>query len=251
MISSFLEYISESSHPGGSRAVEYANDVINLIKRQASPGGDYIEIRELEYNDDHQFDLVIKVRWDSNPNMTQDDHFNKLTWEKINFDRYGFAVDANMKIDNQDLVVPEVTIILILNPDRDPDLYSELKYRLVDIITHELYHTRQIGWNRHPFNVRPSSNKARKEAKHSFKYFLLPDEVDSMVNGMYARSKEQDMPIDQVFDKYLIPFIQSGKITKEQYFKVLKTWVHRALELHPDALFTQNSEKIQKIIDLI
>ena len=251
MIRSFLEYVAEGRDPGQSRIIKYADDVINIVSKIKSEDDSYVESRELEYDDSNKFDLVIQVKKDADPNLEKDSHFHRLSWEKINFDRYGFAIDANTRIDKMDLMIPEIIVTLIVDPNREPDLYDELRYRLIDIISHEINHTDQIGWNRKPFKVRPSSNSDRNGAKNSFEYFLLPDEIESMVKGMYMRSKNEDVEIDKIFDKYLYPFLESGKITTDQYLTVLKAWVEHTLENYPDAKLSTYREKINKIVDQI
>jgi len=251
MIKSFTEFINERDDSGRSRFSEYADDIIKCISDSNASDAHYNEIRELEYVDPYTFDLVIQLKRDSNPDFEKDSHFNDLSWEKINFEHYGFAIDASTKIDKADLIVPEIIFTIIIDPEREPDLYEELRYRLIDIAAHELNHTNQIGWNRKPFKVRPSSNKKRASSKKSHKYFLLPDEVESMVWGMYNRSKEQGVRIDKIFDKYLYPFLMNGNITKEEYNKVLKTWVLHTLENYPDANLSLEDEKIKQIVDQI
>jgi hypothetical protein len=88
----------------------------------------------------------------------------------------------------------------------------------------------------------------RERSKKSYKYFLLRDEIESMIEGMYENSKAQNVPLDQVFDDYLLPFIQTGYMSEPEYHKVMRTWVTRALELYPDATF---SDKVEHIVDSI
>jgi len=249
MIKSFSQYINEEREMslGSSK---YAVDIINCIQKNMSSGGEYIEIRELEYQNP-DFDLVIQLKIDESPDFDSDFHFKTLPWEEINFKNYGFAIDANTMIDRGDLILPEITVTLILDPSRIPDLFNELKYRLIDITSHEINHLFQIGWNREPFKVRPSSNADRKSAKKSYKYFLLPDEIESMVKGSYERSKEQGIEIDKIFDKYLYPFVMSNKMDKNQYLEVLSKWIRHAAENYPDADFSINDPKIKTIIDKI
>lgn len=249
MIKSFSQYIKENQSIGLDVS-KYCLDVINCIQRNISPGEGYIEIRELEYRDP-DFDLVLELKVDSNPDFDSDSHFKTLPWEEINFKKHGFAIDANVSIDRADLILPEIRITTILDESRIPDLFNELKYRLIDILAHEINHTFQIGWNRRPFKVRPSSNSDRKESKKSYKYFLLPDEVESMVKGAYVRSKEQGIAIDKVIDKYLHPFLVSKKINQSQYLQVLNTWIRHAAENYPDAEFSLEDQKIANIIDKI
>jgi hypothetical protein len=247
MIKSFNEYIGEGRESNFSK---YSLDVINLIKNVKSTEGEYLEIRELEYQNP-DFDLVIELKLEENPDFDNDSHFNSLSWEEINFRHYGFAIDANTYINKGDLILPEIIITLILQPSRIPGSYEELNYRLIDIISHETNHTLQVGWNREPFKVRPSSNSDRKSSKKSFKYFLLPDEVESMVKGAYERSKVQGVRIDKIFDKYLYPFLMVGKINCEQYNQVLSTWIKHTLENYPDADLSLEDQKIKNIVDKI
>lgn len=249
-VKGFSEYIKESKSRDAS-SVDYAADAISIIKQADSSEDSYAEIRELEYSDDNSFDLIIQVKKTSTPNFDSDSHFKELQWEEINFKKYGFALDANTNINKTDLIIPEITLTLIINPDREPELYKELEYKLTDIIAHEVNHTDQIGWNRDPFNVRPSSGTDRSSADTSYKYFMLPDEIESMVLGMYERSKVEGSNLDDLFDKYLMPFVTDGKLSKHEYEEVFSTWLIHALENYPDALIDTNNPVVNKIVDSI
>ena len=144
--------------------------------------------------------------------------------------------------------VPTITIHIIMNPKEEPSLYSNLYARLIDIIAHETNHLNQLGLNREPFNTHVSDQSDREASKKSYKYFLLPDEIESMVEGMYVKSKVQHRDLDEVFNDYLKPFIESKYITMTEYLTVMNAWVTRAIELYPDAKF---SEKVSKIINSI
>lgn len=250
MIKSFNQYINENNQGFDRDASNYCRDVINIVKNFNSPGDDYIEIRKLEYKKP-DFDLVIQIKKSDSPDFESDSHFKTLPWEEINYQHYGFAIDANTIIDRGDLMLPEIVVTLIINPRMEPKLYKELEFRLTDILVHEINHTLQVGWNREPFKVRPSSHIDRQLAKKSYQYFLLPDEIESMVKGAYNRSKKQSVPIDKIFDKYLYPFMMAGRMTNEQYLQVLKAWVNHALENYPDSDFSTEDEKISSIINKI
>jgi hypothetical protein len=250
MIKGFFEYINEDSS-NIPQSLQYARDVITHLKKLNDTTGSYIEIRELEYRDDSTFDLIIIVKKEERPNFETDEHFNNLQWEEINFKKYGYALDANTYIDKGDLMIPEIIITLIINPNSEPNLYKELELKLTDIIAHELNHTNQIGWNREPFNVRPSSGADRDGANSSFKYFMLPDEIESMVLGMYERTKVQDIEIDELIDMYLLPFVLDGKLNKSEYTEVFKTWIIHVLENYPDVKLNTSDPRVKKIIDSI
>jgi hypothetical protein len=171
-----------------------------------------------------------------------------LPWEKINFDHLGYCIDANTRMSRSKSKIPKIILHIILNPKEEPILYSKLYYRLIDILTHETNHLDQLGMNRTPFNSHVSDKMERNNAKKSYKYFLLKDEIESMTEGMYASAKAQNIPLDQVFDNYLLPLIQSGYISDQEYNKVIRVWVTRSLELYPDATF---STKVDHIVNSI
>jgi len=250
MIKSFFEYINEDSS-GGLDTTQYAKDVISKVKNLNDIEDSYVEIRELEYDDDHKFDLVIQVKKTQSPDFNTDSHFKELPWEEINFNKYGFAIDANMHIDKKDLLIPEIIITLIIDPSKESNLYTELNFKLIDIIAHELNHTNQIGINREPFNVRPSSGKDREAAGTAHKYFTLPDEVESLIVGMYARSNEEGIELDKLFDKYLMPFVQDNKLSNEEYENLFELWLKHTLENYPDAKLSINDPKVSKIVNSI
>jgi hypothetical protein len=250
MIKGFDQYINESMD-NDPKTAQYARDVIAIVKKTKESDKSYEEIRELEYKDDNSFDLVVQIKKDASPNFETDDHFGDLQWEEINFKKYGFAMDANTHINKSDLIIPEIIIILIIDPTREPNLYKELEFKLIDIIMHELNHTDQVGWNRDPFNTRPSSGADRSKADSSFKYFNLPDEIESMVIGMYERTKAEDIELDELFDKYLVPFVLDGKLSKSEYEKVFDLWLRHALENYPDANINMSDPRVKKIVDSI
>lgn len=245
MIKSFFEYIREDTGDTLD-ASKYAEDVINMIKSISDQSDSYALAGKKEYTDPYQFDLLVEVKLNPSPNFETDEHFKSLPWEELNFNKYGFSIDANTNIDNKDTIIPNIVITLILDPNRD--YLEELKFKLIDIITHEINHINQIGWNRRPFKERPSSNNIRSDSKSDYKYFLLPDEVESMVKGMYERSKEEGVDINMLFDKYLIPFIKNGTITEEEYSEVFKKWLIHALEKYPDVDISFFNPKINKIV---
>lgn len=247
MIKSFNSFINESLDNNGSK---YASDIITLIKNSEILTDQYQTIGQIEYKEP-DVDVEVELKVVESPSFSSDPHFKDLPWEEINYEHYGFSIDANTVTDKKDLILPKIIVTIMLDKNRVPKSFEELYYRLVDIMVHEVNHTRQIGWNRRPFKVRPSSNLDRNRAKSSYKYFLLPDEIESMVKGAYERSKEQEVRIDKIFDKYLYPFIMSGKMSEDQYLEVLKAWVEHTLENYPNADLSMEDSKIKSIVDKI
>lgn len=245
MLKSFLQYINEN--------MDHKTDFIkglaqNLIERlRTSPfdeSGEYSIFSGMEFSEPFNFNLILNVRRDSDISTESDSHFKSLPWEKINFDNLGYAIDANTKMSKSKSKIPSITIHIVLNPKQEPLLYSKLFYRLIDILSHETNHLDQLGINRDPFNAYVSTNDDRNNSKKSYKYFLLPEEIESMVEGMYTRSKVQQVDLDTIFDSYLMPFIESGYIDKSEYLKVMQVWIFHALEIYPDSKFSTRAKSI-------
>ena len=249
MLKSFLQYINETM----DHKTEFIKGLSqNLIERlRTSPfdeSTEYSVFSGMSFIEPFNFNLILNVRRDTDLATHSDSHFNSLPWEKINFDNLGYAIDANTKMSKSKLKIPSITIHIVLNPKLEPLLYSKLFFRLLDILTHETNHLNQLGINRDPFNTYVSNNHDRDLAKKSYQYFLLPDEIESMVEGMYTRAKAQNTYLDKIFDGYLLPFIESGYINKSEYLEVMHAWIFHALEVYPDSKF---SNKVKSIIDSI
>jgi hypothetical protein len=246
MLKSFSQFINEDRG-----ALDFLSGLTTkLIQkiRSSKEEQDYTLFSGMEFREPFEFDLIMYVRKDSNPNIKNDAHFSELPWEEINFENDGYAIDAKVRIHKEKSLIPEISIYIIINPNQEPHVYRDLFSRLLDILVHETKHIEKISIKRNPFNVKPSNHEERNAAKKSHNYFLLPDEIESMVEGMLARSKYLDIPLDYIFDDYLIPFVQSKYITPSEYEKVKIVWIKHALEKHPDANF---SKKVEKIVNSI
>jgi len=248
MIKSFLEHSNDNSGKIEELVVKLSSAFI-LYCEKIKTVGKYSKVDNIQIQDPCVVDVEFIVKKDPNPDLKSDPHFKKLSWESINFNRFGFAIDAKMIIDKEEKIVPKIVVICIVSPELKS--YDDLYYRLYDIFTHEINHLDQIGWNRKPFNTRPSSGPDRESSKQSYLYFKLQDEVESMVEGMYARSKEEGVALDLVFDNYLYPFLEVGKISKSEYLETLHIWIKYALENFPDSEFSEDNKIVQTIINSI
>ena len=239
MVLSFTEFINESEANNFNFLKKLATHVLNKVKdtdKLESPN--YQKIDHSELTTPFLFDLIVYLRRDKAPNFKEDEHFNGLAWELNNFTDLGYSIDANTYVNNGDLTVPEIKVHILLDPSKEPSSYEKLFHRVYDILIHETNHLDQVGINRDPFNVKPSSQEARKAAKGSYQYFLLSDEVESMVEGMYGKSQESNTPLDVVFINYLNPLVKNQFMTTQELAKVMEVWVTWAIEHYPDAKFS-------------
>lgn len=248
MVKSFHQFVFENYEIAEDFIKDLTIKLISKIKGFSSDQLEkYSSFSGMNFDAPFSFDLILNIRKNSSPEIDQDERFNQLPWESINFKEKGYAIDAVTKID-RNKIKPEIIIYLLIDPDKEPHLYSKLYYRLIDILTHETNHLDQASKNRVPFNANPSDMDSRKKAQKNYRYFLLPDEIESMVEGIWARAKQQDLELDVAIHDYLRPLLISGYITKKQYSEVMETWVKYALQHYPGAKF---SLKVKKIVDSI
>lgn len=228
-------------------ALDIVSELANLQNSQKDPN-QYLKSNLLKYSDDVEFFLEVNARFSRALIVQNDEHFKHLSWEKINFTKHRFVIDANTMFSKKKDFPPKVAFHFVIDPTACPDVYSLIYSKLLDTVAHELHHTLQIGKNREPFNVNASSQKDRNASKKSYKYFLLPEEVESMIVGMQNRSRETNIPLDHIFMDYLTPFVKSAYISADECKEVMEAWVKQALENYPDANFSHKVDKIIKNI---
>lgn len=245
MVLSFTEFINENESANLVFLKKLATHIINKVKdTDRFEDQEYQIIDRSELTEPFLFDLIVYLRRDQNPNFKEDEHFNGLAWELINFQDLGYSIDANTYVNTGDLTVPEIKVNILLDPSKEPLSYNKLFNRVYDILIHETNHLDQVGINRDPFNVKPSTQEDRKAAKGSYQYFLLPDEIESMVEGMYGKSQEANIPLDKVFFDYLAPLVKSRFMTSGELAKVMQVWVTHAVEVYPNANFSSQVDDI-------
>lgn len=244
MVKSFKTFINESEESENRFIKDLTIKLVHKIRTAREPESqEYVEYAGMEFTEPYQFDLTLYLRRDTNADFHTDEHFKNLPWEELNYTEYGYAIDANTHV-NRDELYPEIIIHLIIDPKQEPHLYTRLFARLLDILTHETTHLEQLGGGREPFNQMPSNPDEREMAKKSYKYFLLDDEVESMVTGMHASAIQQNKPLDQVFDDYLRPFVESNYITQDEYATVMQKWVAFAVQNYPNVQFSSRVDNI-------
>ena len=245
MLKSFSQFINESETVREDFIKDLGLKLLQKIRTTRSvESEEYETYSGMEFKEPFKFDLVIEIRRDSQFDPSKDTHFHGLPWENINYAKDGYAIDANTIVDHERFAIPKVVITVVINPNEEPHLYGKLYARIIDILTHELNHVEQVGLVKDPFTENPSSQEDRSAAKKSFKYFLMKDEMESMIEGFEARARVLDVPLDYVFTDYLTTFVRSKYITVEEYQQVMQQWVKYALEKYPDASFSKNVDKI-------
>jgi hypothetical protein len=245
MIKSFSQFINESTEDKPKFIKDIALKLLTQVRQHSVEDSEnYSKFSGMHFTEPYRFDLKLELKKDSQFTAEDDPHFKNLPWEQLNFKEDSYSIDANTRVHHDKTKTPEIIITLVINPNDEPHLYRSLHARLVDILTHETNHLDQNGPGRDPFSANPTIGDSRNSAKKSYEYFLLPDEIESMVEGMFARAQELNQPLDAIFDDYLQPFVKSKYINPQEYDKVMQTWVKYAIERYPEVNFSKNVEKI-------
>jgi hypothetical protein len=100
-----------------------------------------------------------------------------------------------------------IEIHIGLNPNDRKTIFTELQHILRDLVRHEIEHLTQKGWNRKLGKKRNDNSyircKINKNSDIYYKYFLLADEVDANIHGLYSKAKSMKIPYKQVVNEYL------------------------------------------------
>lgn len=242
---SFNQFILESS----SLEKDFLNNLVKTLVQKIKEFGDatseaYSKPTVMEFNQPIAFDLHLFLRKTGNPDLDLDPHFKSLDWQEMQFEKKGFAIDANAFASQNPDLHPRIEVHLLINPKKSKNLASLLYPNLLDILTHEISHLKQIGMNFSPDSSFPSDPKKRKFSKNDYRYFLLGDEVEAMVQGMKSSAIKQGKTLDQVFIEYLTPFLKDKFITKSQFDKIITNWTKAAITQDPSIKFSKSVDSI-------
>lgn len=238
------EEFSINENASDTMASTVVREVFDKILKSNVDSNKYEQILDKEYDGELAFELSVKIKRDSSPDFQTDAEFEKLPWEEFNYQDHGFSLDANTFLPNGEDEIALVEVIVLINPDREPELHKELYHKLQDTISHELYHVSQYDSDEELGELKrnPSKRKRREEADNSYEYFLLDDEIPAMVHGMNRRAVIEKRPLDHVFIDYFEPFLRHGFMNKEQFEKVMKVYIEYATKNIPGAEFSNKAK---------
>lgn len=233
MIKGFLQFIYESKYDSFAESV--ADSIMQVITSTNSEKGSVRNVKKVkEFSKPLIFSLILSIVRSPVFEPEKRKNFKEVPWEKDNFKKYGFALDANSYISNNDDFSndPEVEINMVINPKTEPTCYSELYFKLLDCVRHEVEHLLQKGDNSIPSHSGHSVK--REKYLSSYKYFLLPDEMPAMVSGMRLSALKKGNPIDLEFENYLLPIKNSGLISEDEVKAVIKEWLKFTIRHFPE-----------------
>jgi len=184
-----------------------------------------------DFEEPLEFTLILTVNRTTTFNAKRTIEFKNLPWESLNFKNKGFAINSKSYVPED--AVPEIEVIVHVSDTLGPQGYSILYYKLIDDIRHEIEHLLQQGINKSPTHAVRVNQSTRDKAQSNYKYFLMANEIPAMVSGMHASSSARETPIDSEFEEYLIPFLEYSIINKQQFLKIMKSWLDFAKQTYP------------------
>jgi len=154
---------------------------------------------------------------------------------EVNNEKYGdiFIIDGCVFTDPDD--VPFMILKIGMGRCGDKKIHSELYPELRDAVRHEIEHLTQRGYNRKEGKYVRNNDLIRQKIAEDivpmYKYFLLKDEVDANIHGLYSKAKALKKPFHIVIDEYLDELIDKKVIQKENKETIYKTWKRRIPEI--------------------
>jgi hypothetical protein len=167
-----------------------------------------------------------------------------LKIQRHNSNELKFEIDGS-QIKNTKKI--EIIIDIYSSPNQNESvLYNTINSKLNDVIRHEIEHVVQSKTNYIKGRETPSKMKLRNQVMDDYRYFLLPDEIQAMVAGMYRQAKFEKKYLDVVFSNYLDYFLEAEKYNSNEKFmtsfekdKIMKTWIDYAKTNYPNAKFSK------------
>jgi hypothetical protein len=139
-----------------------------------------------------------------------------------------FFIDGFAEADDD---YQNIEIHIAVHPSDGTKIFSKIQPVLRDLIRHEIEHITQRGtyakagkWMRKNDKIR---DKIASNPDLYYKYFLLPDEVDANIHGLYAKAKTMKQPYQKVIDDYLDSLVSDKVINPEHRREIYNKWKQR------------------------
>jgi hypothetical protein len=161
--------------------------------------------------------------------LSNEFEFDLIGVVEITDDEYMVDGGANAGFDSQDDEVTPLITIKFKIP-KNPD-WQEVSMDIKDVVRHELEHLTQEGLNMKSGKFIEDDQIYRNLMKMGLlpksDYYLLPKEVDAMLQGLYFKAKKIKLPFIKVVQDYL----NKVNLTIEEQEKILNVWGTRAKSL--------------------
>lgn len=219
----FKSDLNESVSPSLVRQI--INDVMIFVKATK-------ELYEKKGEESHQFEF------EPYKNVNYPKVFdNKITVNCLIIREQNESLQINASASEDD---PNIQIVIQIDPLYEPKIWRTLYMKLTDDIRHELEHIEQFEKRPNILTPHKTRDKINRDRKRMIEYFLMPEEIEAMVAGMYNRAKKEKRTLDSVFKEYLGYYVSQKFITQDQQNKIIDVWTKLAKSRFPKAQFDNN-----------
>jgi hypothetical protein len=180
------------------------DDILNIARRLTGRRAIQVNLGYSKFGD---LTVHLQIKRGSPP-------MSAPSWERQNFEKYGFSVDANTYVPKKGS--PGIDLQITVNPLSESDSLIDLEHFLLDTIRHEIEHIQTVD-RRNP--------ALRKTHQSSYKYFLLNDEIPAAVAGLKLLAKKRGTTLSTEIENYLMPFVKSGFMSDSELAKVKDAWL--------------------------
>jgi hypothetical protein len=124
---------------------------------------------------------------------------------------------------------------MIINPEKEPDIYRDMYMKLQEDVRHEMEHILQ-DWGR---GGRPAPSDDNHDDETTYEHHSRLEEVPAMVQGYYRRAKMEKRPLDEIMTDDLDDEIEKGNLNRHEAEELLRIWMTYAKRRLPKAIYTK------------
>jgi len=220
------------------------DDILSEIKesKEDYDGEDEEDFNQFKLGDYTGTMKKVSVLLDIKRNVNGDVNFDES--DVTFFKSKGFIIDAyciNEEIVNVDDYYNDglIHVTIIINPEDEPKIYQDMISELHDVVRHESEHLTQDGVNRLKGKVHGTSLELRQkiydDPERFYLYYLLKDEIPSLVRGMYKKAKWSKRTLNDVFGENLDSLVDRNMVIEKDREKLLRVWSNYAKKHLPKA----------------
>lgn len=122
-----------------------------------------------------------------------------------------------------------------INPNDGTGILSKIQAELRDVVRHEIEHLTQSGFNELPGKKRNHNFKQREKIANNpdqaYKYAILSNEIEPMLQGLYSKAKTTKKPFNVVVRDYLQTLIDDYGVTEKQTDIIYNKWKSAAKKI--------------------
>jgi len=204
----------------------------------------YIKKTAKETSADKRSYRGYKIWWDERPTASRDTGYRVglfndpvsglevgVQVQLARIENYGkYMTDGYALRDEEDL-----QIVVFLDPAQEPKIYSSLLPEIKNTVRHELEHMTQKGGQVKKGKKRKFMWGARAsyqiDPSKTWKYYMLADEVDANLQGLYKQAKTEKKPFQYIVDRWLSELMETGRVSLSQAKQIYRKMKKRAKEI--------------------